>query len=178
MYLIHIKDILQNKEYIYNINYSEQNENDFQNCIDFLKKQLPNENQNKIKYNIFQDYCEIYYDSEFKNKGWIWSSFEIRKDIIYILTKIKVLDTINIKNDNVLSIGTQTNFINNIENKIQNCNDHFINLKSINKYNNTLSSGYARNPIIPMWPDNLITELEEKFSRLNFGLTSTNPNYF
>ncbi len=29
-----------------------------------------------------------------------------------------------------------------------------------------------------MWPDNLITELEQKFSELNFGLNHTNPNYF
>ena len=235
MYLIHIKDILENKEYIYNTNSSDRD--NFENCIKFLKNQLPTENQNKIKYNIFQDYCEVYYDLEFKNKGWVWSSIEIRKDIIYILTKIKILNfednklnnssqTYNklkdfesqtetpfeyikpidksildiasnndffksIKNEDKQHLKTNYNYYNpNINYYDQNCN------QNVNYYNQNynsndnyydqtnqrsqhqLSSGYARNPIIPMWPDNFITELEEKFSTLNFGLSPTNPNYF
>jgi hypothetical protein len=200
MYLIHVKDILKNEEFIYNIKPNETFY--FENCIKFLKSQLPNENQNKIKYNIFNEYCEIYYDSEFKNKGWVWSSIEIRKDIIYILTKIKILDNIKVLST---STSTQTDIIqtgniktnttqSNIDNIYNQCNNlNFINEYSSNTpyYNDNyfnclnnritktqLSSGYAKNPIIPMWPDNLITELEQKFSELNFGLNHTNPNYF
>ena len=224
MYLIHIKDILQNKEYIYNTNSRDQD--NFENCIKFLKSQLPNENQDNIKYNIFQDYCEIYYNSEFKNKGWIWSSIDIRKDITYILTKIKILDTKNIKNNNVLTFETSTetetktststetetenkynnnelilsnnkcnnneffkptdknnlNFICNYDQKYDQKHDQKYYMECLNNQRilsqHQLSSGYARNPIIPMWPDNFITELEEKFSTLNFGLSSTNPKDF
>jgi hypothetical protein len=195
MYLIHIKDILNNQEFIYNIKPNETF--DFKNCIKFLINQLSNENKSIIKYDIFENYSEIYNENEFKNRGWIWSSTEKRKDILYILTKIKILNTDN----NFQSTSTQTDTVktnitkSNIDNIYNNqCNNlNFISEDSLNTpyYNdnyfnclnnrripNQLSSGYAKNQIIPMWPDNLITELEQKFSKLNFGLNQTNPNYF
>jgi len=196
MYLIHIKDILNNQEFIYNIKPNETF--DFKNCIKFLINQLSNENKSIIKYDIFENYSEIYHENEFKNRGWIWTSTEKRKDILYILTKIKILNTDN----NFQSTSTQTDSVktdnttkSNIHNIYSNhCNNlNFLNEDStttpyyndnyFNSLNNRgiqtqLSSGYAKNPIIPMWPDNLITELEQKFSKLNFGLNQTNPNYF
>ena len=36
-----------------------------------------------------------------------------------------------------------------------------------------LSSGYAKNPFIPMWPNEIATELKEKLSFPNYGLRST-----
>jgi hypothetical protein len=202
MYLIHIKDILENKEYIYNTKTD-----DFQKCITFLTNKLSNNNnKDDLKYNIFENHCEIYHDVKFKNKGWVWSSIEIRKDIIYILTKIKVLDlnykidkssqtkkkpknsesqtkTIYENNSTFLNNYCNKNYDNeNYYNQTYNYqDDNYYNKKYINSSSQPqLSPGYAKNPIIPMWPDNFITELEEKFSTLNFGLnnTNTNPNYF
>lgn len=190
MYLIHIKDILKNQEFIYNINPNETF--DFKNCITFLINQLSD--QNKIKYDIFENYSEIYNEIEFNNRGWIWSSTEKRKNILYILTKIKILNTDNklqstsTQTNTVKTDTVKTNTVKHIENIYDNLN--FLREESINtpyydynylnnnRINTQLSSGYAKNPIIPMWPDNLITELEEKFSKLNFGLNHTNPNYF
>lgn len=186
MYLIHIKDILENKEYIYNIGQTK----DFKNCITFLKNKLSDEKQKELKYNMFENYCEIYYENEFKNKGWVWSSTEIRRDIIYILTKIEILDLGNHKLDRSSQTQTENIVITNRnylcdkiyknynETQIYNYYDDYNNEKQIKPLNNQLSSGYAKNPIIPMWPDNLMTELEEKFSSLNFGLNHINPNYF
>lgn len=196
MYLIHIKDILQNKEYIYNTDQTK----DFKNCITFLKNKLSDDDKNNLKYNIFENYCEIYYENEFKNRGWVWSSIEIQRNIIYILTKIEVLKL----EDNKIDKSSQTkqesqtqtkNIItsNNLFDQIYNYNDqnhcnqiynyyddnyYYNNQTQIKPVNNQLTSGYAKNPIMPMWPDNLMTELEEKFSTLNFGLNHTNPNYF
>ena len=64
------------------------------------------------------------------------------------------------------------------DNVNDNYNDNYFNCLNNRRIPNQLSSGYAKNQIIPMWPDNLITELEQKFSKLNFGLNQTNPNYF
>lgn len=202
MHLIHIKDILENKEYIYNTDQTK----DFKNCINFLTNKLSDEKQKTLKYNIFENHCEIYYENEVKNKGWVWSSVEIRRDIIYILSKIEILNSDNNKVDNssqtkqefqtqTENILTSSNFItkNHISNCIYNHNNqndynkiynyyddnyYYDNQTQIKPLNNQLTSGYAKNPIMPMWPDNLMTELEEKFSTLNFGLNHTNPNYF
>lgn len=201
MYLIHIKDILENKEYIYNTDKTK----DFKNCITFLKNKLSKDHQKDLKYNIFENHCEIYYENEFKNKGWVWSSIETKRDIIYILTNIQILDLESNKLDkssqtkkklqkqtlNETQTQTGDNFINNrnhlsnyysqIHNNNYNDynNDYYYNNQiQIKPLNNHLSSGYAKNPIMPIWQDNLIAELEEKFSTLNFGLNSTNPNYF
>lgn len=244
MYLIHIKDILQNKEYIYNTNANNtksnntktNSQNDFQNCINYLKTKLPEDDQKKIKHNIFENYCEIYYDSEFKNKGWIWSSTEMRKDVIYFLTKIEI---INNKENNSINISTQTESDTYNERSNYNHTDKYnasintplikkTHIKYLNRnksilnkiYNNTSfleplplinteysnkqksifdqiyntnfltedntpnlnpnlnptlnTSGYAKNPFSPIWPDNLITELQEKLSIHNYGLNPTN----
>lgn len=200
MYLIHIKDILNNQEFIYNIKPNETF--DFKNCINFLINQLSNENKSIIKYDIFENYSEIYNENEFKNRGWIWSSTEKRKDILYILTKIKILNTYNnfqststqtdsVKTDTDKTNTTKSNIHNIYSNHCNNLNflnedptttpyynDNYFNSLNNRRIQTQLSSGYAKNPIIPMWPDNLITELEQKFSKLNFGLNQTNPNYF
>lgn len=196
MYLIHIKDILNNQEFIYNIKPNETF--DFKNCIKFLINQLSNENKSIIKYDIFENYSEIYHENEFKNRGWIWTSTEKRKDILYILTKIKILNTDNnfqststqtdsVKTDNTTKSNIHNiysnhcnnlNFLNEDSTTTPYYNDNYFNCLNNRRIPNQLSSGYAKNQIIPMWPDNLITELEQKFSKLNFGLNQTNPNYF
>jgi hypothetical protein len=200
-YLIHIKDILGNKQYIYNTHI---NEFGFENSINFI---LSQENKKDLKYKIHDQYCEIYYDQEICNKGWIWTSNEIKTNVIYILTRIPILNTtkpnktIQTNHLGTVSSVTQTSDRDNIELiEIDSClqsrspdwqgnrtlvrqgdrslvrQDPIINawphlVNEINKL--SLGDGYANNPFIPMWSEEINTELKEKLSIPNYGLKST-----
>lgn len=197
-YLIHIKDILGNKQYIYNTHI---NEFGFENSINFI---LSQENKKDLKYKIHDQYCEIYYDQEICNKGWIWTSNEIKTNVIYILTRIPILNivkpnkTIQTNHLDTVSSVTQTEREiiqterGNIEliemdsclqsgslirqgnrslvrqDPVINAWPHLVN--EINKL--SLGDGYANNPFIPMWSDEINTELKEKLSIPNYGLKS------
>lgn len=197
MYLIHIKDILKNTEYIYNTGTI-----DFKSCIDYLKEQLEPERQENLKYTINDNYSEVYYDYNFQNRGWIWTTEEVRKDIIYILTKIPVLNkskidnsTQTIKSTNHLTVEVQTpvsikdnilissltqteDNLDNVENVIETISDPnwpfytetLQEIKPISHY----AYGYAKNPFapLPQWPDEITTELKKKLTIPNFGLKS------
>jgi hypothetical protein len=83
--LIHIKDVINNKEFIYNTEYNL--ESGFLKCIDSIKKR-ENIKEDNIIYKIYENYCEIYYYEEIKKKGWIWNYKSLEKNIVYILTYI------------------------------------------------------------------------------------------
>ena len=188
-YLIHIKDILGNKQYIYNTHI---NEFGFENSINFI---LSQENKKDLKYKIHDQYCEIYYDQEICNKGWIWTSNEIKTNVIYILTRIPILNAVKpnktIQTNHLDTVSTvtqtergmtQTYDQDNIELiEIESClqsrslvrQDPIINawphlVNEINKL--SLGDGYANNPFIPMWSEEINTELKEKLSIPNYGL--------
>lgn len=91
--LIHIKDIVNNKEFIYNTDYNL--EYGFLKCFESIVKKDLNIKKD-VKYAIYENYCEIYYDEEIVNKGWVWNSKNIEKHIIYILRYIPIYEE-NIK---------------------------------------------------------------------------------
>lgn len=87
-FLIHIKDILQNKHFVYNTQVvTQENHGDiFKQCFNDLKSKT----EIDLKYTISNNYCEIYSESEIINKGWVWSSSTIKKEILYLLTLIPI----------------------------------------------------------------------------------------
>ncbi len=88
-YLIHIKDIINNKEYIYNTEYNL--ESGFLKCVESIKRESirkDNLKEDNILYKIYDNHCEIYYYDEIKKRGWIWNYKSLEKNIIYILTYI------------------------------------------------------------------------------------------
>lgn len=193
MYLIHIKDILKNKEFIYDNN--AKGDVDFKKCIEYLKDKLEPEQIENLKYTIKDDYAEIYYDYVLQNRGWIWTIDEVRKDVIYILTKISVLQICNKKvetstqttNDTShLTVEVQTplslypsetristtqteNLIDSVVETISDENWPFYTTTCIKPMTN-YNPGYAKNPFIPQWPDEITTELKEKLTFPNYGL--------
>jgi len=84
--LILIKDIINNKESIYNTNFS----NSFHDCIQYLKNTCQLDN---INYSIHNTFCEIFIENQILQKGWIWNSTETTKQVIYILSFVPILDT-------------------------------------------------------------------------------------
>jgi hypothetical protein len=84
--LILIKDIINNKESIYNTNFS----NSFHDCIQYLKNTCQLDN---INYSIHNTFCEIFIENQTLQKGWIWNSTETTKQVIYILSFVPILDT-------------------------------------------------------------------------------------
>jgi hypothetical protein len=84
--LILIKDIINNKESIYNTNFS----NSFHDCIQYLKNTCQLDN---INYFIHNTFCEIFIENQTLQKGWIWNSTETTKQVIYILSFVPILDT-------------------------------------------------------------------------------------
>lgn len=96
--LIHIKDIINNKEFIYNTKYNL--DYGFLKCFESIVKKDLNIKQN-VKYVIYENYCEIYYDEEITKKGWVWNSKNIEKNIIYILRYIPIYEeNVNLSCDN------------------------------------------------------------------------------
>lgn len=94
--LILIKDIINNKEFI----YSTESSHSFDNCISYLKNTYKLEN---VNYSIHDTFCEIFLENETLQKGWIWNSTETTKQVIYILSLVPVLDT-----QPKLSVTTET----------------------------------------------------------------------
>ena len=87
--LIHIKDIINNKEFIYNTQYNL--DSGFLKCYESILKNDLNIKEN-IKYAIYENYCEIFYDEEIIKRGWVWNSTNLRKNIIYILRYIPIYE--------------------------------------------------------------------------------------
>jgi len=106
--LIHIKDIINNKEFIYNTDYNL--EYGFLKCFESIVKKDLNIKKN-VKYAIYENYCEIYYDEEIVKKGWVWNSQNIEKHIIYILRYIPIYQEnikTNVDNKEVEAIVEKT----------------------------------------------------------------------
>lgn len=174
--LIHIKDILNNTESICNL--------DFQDCATKLIDHLSENKKKDIKYTIYEKHCEIYYDHEINYKGWIWSTSEIKKDIIYLLTYIPLLTISSEKSTQTDSVVDNGKFskdeIEQIKIVASELKDSWpINVNPIINGINTLSlsDGYARSPFIQMWPDDLTHELKNKLTVPKYGLKSIYQNY-
>lgn len=104
--LIHIKDIINNKEFIYD---TECNlESGFFKCFESIVK--TEDVKEYVKYAIYDNYCEIYYEEEIIKKGWVWNSKKIQKHIIYILTYIPIYKVSKSEKKAINEVSTQTQF--------------------------------------------------------------------
>jgi hypothetical protein len=107
-YLLHIKDLLLNTQFVYNTQViTDNNHGDiFTECI----KHLQSKSDTHLKYTICENYCEIYQDSETINAGWIWNSKTLQKKILYLLTPIPIYcPTQHVdKCTNVVDVATDT----------------------------------------------------------------------
>lgn len=99
MNFILIKDILNNKEFIYT-------GNNFDEAVNYLKITY---NLDNVNFSIHEQFCEIFREEQVINKGWIWNSTESNKEVIFVLSLIPVL---NNNNPHIEQIDTctQTNF--------------------------------------------------------------------
>lgn len=99
MNFILIKDILNNKEFIYT-------DNNFDEAVNYLKITY---NLDNVNFSIHEQFCEIFREEQVINKGWIWNSTESNKEVIFVLSLIPVL---NNNNPHIEQIDTctQTNF--------------------------------------------------------------------
>lgn len=99
MNFILIKDILNNKEFIYT-------DNNFDEAVNYLKITY---NLDNVNFTIHEQFCEIFREEQVINKGWIWNSTESNKEVIFVLSLIPVL---NNNNPHIEQIDTctQTNF--------------------------------------------------------------------
>ena len=107
--LIHIKDIINNTEFIYNTEINLQS--GFLKCFEMLKQKSETENKDNLKYSIYENYCEVFYDKEVIKPGWVWNSKNIGKNIIYLLTHIPIYNEINTETKNMSTQTNNNNFV-------------------------------------------------------------------
>ena len=107
MNFILIKDILNNKEFIYT-------GNNFDEAINYLKNTY---NLDNVNFSIHDQFCEIFREQQILNKGWIWNSTESNKEVIFILSLIPVL--ISEPKIEQVETFTQTNFVTSQDNSTQ-----------------------------------------------------------
>lgn len=96
--LIRIKDIINNKEFVYNTEYNL--ESGFLKCFESIIKNDNINDKENVNYAIYENHCEIFYDEEIIKKGWVWNSTKQQKNIIYILTYIPIYSEKEIKESN------------------------------------------------------------------------------
>jgi hypothetical protein len=191
--LVHIKDVLNNTEYIYNIQIVNSDQ-PFSKCIEHLQL---NHNE-KLKYFISETKCEIFLEQEVLKSGWVWNSTNINKNTLYILTLIPILHNISTQNieTNTLPIESITKSTSTQETCFQNASI-FYPKTEITWFEEDFSSFNPLNPFRPIglteWLNNkkkedakdknclntpfldaLTNELKEKLSIPNFGLKSNN----
>jgi hypothetical protein len=157
-HLIHIKDLVNNTEFIYSpiVNL----ENGFHKFFESLS------NHQQLKCNQTDTFCEIFREDEVTNAGWVWNSKETKRETLYILTLIPVYTNISV-NTNTISTQTQTN--DNLSNMYSK-ND--FNFMDFTNDNNWQQKSFAPPTYIKhkFWSEELINELKEKLTLPNFGL--------
>ncbi len=76
----------------------------FIKCIEWLQKEYIKDTQ--IKYIVTDNSCEIFTEKEIVKPGWVWNTNNIKREVLYTLTLLKVeCPPTNIKKN---SIQTQT----------------------------------------------------------------------
>lgn len=189
---IYIKDIKSSKKYILNpepILKSDLDKN-FTNIYLTFKASNPN-----LEISKFDDSCELYQLTSVVNKGWVWNEKVSKKDVLYSISTIPLLNPIQNKKFKHVSTQTQTtttqtqtatdntvNAINQIDQTLnQNKDKKFLSINQSHKTSSILNYGYANNFLFPelkkSLQDVLVDELKDKFTQPNYGLHS-NQNYF
>jgi hypothetical protein len=103
MFFILIKDIVNNREYIYNKNAVDKH--DLSELFQYYFKQLDN---NELLFQEHETYAEIYKNTDIVNKGWVWNSVDQQKQVIYLLTAIELYDNCYIPTPILTTTTTQT----------------------------------------------------------------------
>jgi len=182
-FLIHIKDLLNNKEFIYS---TELNlEGGFRKFFESLP-----DNQN-LQCNITDTFCEIFKDTQITNAGWVWNSTESKREVLYILSLIEVYNTEATEakvdaetqtSNKSVSAHTQTNeHLNMYDCSKNNINFMDFNFGWENNYENNYTntekrlfdeSTFPRFKVHKFWSEELIEELKEKLNKPNLGLNN------
>lgn len=198
--LIRIKDIINNKEFVYNTEYNL--ESGFLKCFESIIKNDNINDKENVNYAIYENHCEIFYDEEIIKKGWVWNSTKQQKNIIYILTYIPIYSEKEIKESNKETqigrgiiekrdFGTQKDF--NYICEDSDSDDSSDSKKSLvstilDELTTTVNIDWSYNelePVIrnfnnlnlgngyannPFFPKELDMELKKKLSKPNYGL--------
>lgn len=182
--LIHIKDIINNKEFIYNTEYNL--ESGFLKCIESIKKKQDLKEDNII-YKIYDNYCEIYYYEEIKKKGWIWNYKSMEKNIVYILTYIPLYTKVEPIIEPIIeqvNISTQTDNVDRSEYKkldSDSGNDSDNDSDSESEYNLGVDIfDELKLPLLETinWCYNELEPVIENFSNLKLGNGYANTPFF
>lgn len=84
-FFILIKDIVNNKEYIYNKKVITKD-----NLAHVFQHYYDNLNNDGLLLQIHDTYAEIYKNTNVINKGWVWNSVEQQREVIYLLNAIEL----------------------------------------------------------------------------------------
>lgn len=125
MSFILIKDILNNKDFIYNTQLIDGN--NFDEAINYLKNTY---NLDNVNFSIHDQFCEIFREQQILNKGWIWNSTESNKEVIFVLSTIPILN--NGPHIEQVDAFTQTNFVTVQNNSTQTQTETFVEEKKEN----------------------------------------------
>lgn len=88
VYFVLIRDVKNNKEYIYN-NHPVKLEKAKNFFKDFIEYQQTKEVVNYM-YEIHDKYCELFRETVEVEKGWIWNGENKSKDVSFILTLVEL----------------------------------------------------------------------------------------
>jgi hypothetical protein len=168
-YFLLIKEVLKNKEYIWNTtpvssNLLEQSLHDV--CSQLKLREL---NINLI-VNVHDLYAEIMKVDKIVNYGYIWNSTQHINEVLYLVSAIPIHFT-----PNSVSVETQTCLIESDSESIES-DESPESSESISRpfY---LGSGYSNNILFP-WTDKFKIELEEKLLLPNLGLRPLDQVYY
>lgn len=176
-FLIHIKDLLNNKEFIYSpIVNMEDGFNKFFN--DLTDKE-------NLKTVITDTHCEIFREEQITHTGWVWNSEETKRETLYILTLIEVYDTHSHNSQQTIQTtqtqtetnnqSTQTTQATQTNESLYDCklDFNFMDFDTnwqCNGESNCSPSTSPRFKTNKFWSEELINELKEKLNLPNFGL--------
>lgn len=103
LYLVHVKDIRNNKVFIYDTNFiSESQVESVFNAI-FQKFKSANSKLVSSNHEGQRHTCSFYEESSIVKKGWFWNTVKTNKNILYVLNIIPLLCSTPEK----MSIGLQ-----------------------------------------------------------------------
>lgn len=169
----------------------------FIKCIEWLQNEYIKDKQ--IKYIVTDNSCEIFTEKEIVKEGWVWNTNNVKKEVMYTLTLIKVecpvIKSVKKSTESQTDTVTKVNFSMNTErnttmnmytepdinyfeielenSKVEPLVKDFKRL-SINELD--LGTGYANHAFTPLWNSiqaELQNELKEKLTLDNLGLKNT-----
>lgn len=157
-YFVLVRDIKNNKEYIYN-NIAIEKSKATDLFKDFIEYQ---QTKQVVKYlfEINDTYCELFRERTEINRGWIWNEETKSKDVDFVLTLIELCDFFKWTGPELNEIGTIT----------EDCESDCESESTTCTYSQSYSSNWYGQYITPT----LQKELFEKLSTPNFGLRPVN----